>query len=68
MFEDQEKGLGLKCNENCRKDEWINEHVRLTTRKYELDKVLNKYRNEILRIMSFDANNFLDGRKHGILA
>ena len=66
LFKYQEKEMGLKCNENCRKDESINECLALAIRKDELDEFLNKHRNEILHIISFDAKNFLDSRRRGV--
>ena len=57
--------MGLKCNENFRKDEHANENVGLSMKKDELDEFLNKYRNEMLRTTSFDAKTFLASRKYG---
>ena len=68
MLNTKDKGLGLTCNEECRKDECVNEHVRLAICKDKLPALLNEHRNKrIFCVMSFDQKTFLDGRKNGRL-
>ena len=48
MINAKDKGLGLKRDEECGKDEHINEHVRLDICEDKLPALFDEHRNGIM--------------------
>ena len=68
MLNIKDKGLVLKLNLDCFKNEHINENIGLATCEDKLTELFYEHRNEkMLHIMSLDHKTHLDSRNHGRL-